>query len=88
MTDRAIEQLRALEVRSRQGGGPARIERQHAKGKYTARERLEILLDPGTFQEVDAFVRQSTDAVLGDSVVTGWGEVEGRPIYVLSLIHI
>ena len=84
MTDRAIEELRALEISSRQGGGPARIERQHAKGKHTARERLEILLDPGTFQEIDAFARQGTDGVLGDSVVTGWGEVEGRPIYVYA----
>ncbi len=84
MTSKTIERLRALEARSRQGGGPDRIERQHAKGKYTARERLEILLDPGTFQEIDAFARQSTDDAPGDSVVTGWGEVAGRPIYLFA----
>jgi len=84
VTERAIEELRELEIRSRQGGGPARIEQQHAKGKYTARERLEILLDPGTFQEIDAFARQGTEGVMGDSVVTGFGEVEGRPIYVYA----
>jgi acetyl-CoA carboxylase carboxyltransferase component len=84
MTDKAIEHLRALEARSRLGGGPDRIQRQHAKGKYTARERLEILLDPGTFQEIDAFSLSDPDAVPGDSVITGWGEVEGRSIYVYA----
>lgn len=84
MTDIAIERLRNLEAQARLGGGPKRIERQHAKGKYTARERLEILLDPGTFQELDAFARRDEDDALGDSVVTGWGEVEGRTIYVFA----
>ncbi|MGD8904340.1 MAG: acyl-CoA carboxylase subunit beta [Anaerolineae bacterium] len=84
MTTGAIEQLRALEAESRQGGGPARIERQHAKGKYTARERLELLLDPGTFQEIDAFAQAGDDAVPGDSVITGWGEVRGRPVYLYA----
>ena len=84
MTNNAIEHLRALEIQSRQGGGPARIERQHAKGKYTARERLEILLDPGTFQEIGAFSLADQDGALGDSVVTGWGEVNGRPIYLFA----
>ncbi len=84
MTGSTIERLRALETRSRQGGGPDRIEAQHAKGKYTARERLEILLDPGTFQEIDAFARLGTDDTPGDSVVTGWGEVAGRPIYLFA----
>ena len=84
MTNNAIEHLRALEIQSRQGGGPARIEQQHAKGKYTARERLEILLDPGTFQEIGAFSLADQDGALGDSVVTGWGEVNGRPIYLFA----
>jgi len=84
MTSSAIEHLRSLEIESRQGGGLDRIERQHDKGKYTARERLEILLDPGTFQEIDAFSLADQDGVLGDSVVTGWGEVDGRPIYVFA----
>jgi acetyl-CoA carboxylase carboxyltransferase component len=88
----AIEQLQDLEAQSRLGGGKARIERQHARGKYTARERLEMLLDPGTFQEIDALARRELDQVgrsggtphLGDSVVTGWGNIDGRPIYVFA----
>jgi acetyl-CoA carboxylase carboxyltransferase component len=79
-----MERLRGWEAQARQGGGPARIERQHAKGKYTARERLRILLDPGTFQELDAFARQGDGDSPGDSVITGWGEVAGRPVYVYA----
>jgi acetyl-CoA carboxylase carboxyltransferase component len=66
------------------GGGLARVERQHAKGKYTARERLGLLVDPGSFQELEAFARQGQDDFLGDSVVTGWAEIEGRPAYVYA----
>ncbi len=84
MSRAAIERLREMEARARAGGGPARVERQHARGKYTARERLEILLDPGTFQEIDAFVREREDDAPGDSVVTGWGEIDGRPAYVFA----
>lgn len=84
MTSSAISRLRKLETESRLGGGTARIERQHDSGKYTARERLEILLDPGSFQEIDAFARQEETGALGDSVVTGWGEVGGRPVYVYA----
>jgi acetyl-CoA carboxylase carboxyltransferase component len=80
----AIERLRELEALGRLGGGTKRIEQQHARAKYTARERLELLLDPGTFQELDAFARQDDGDVLGDSVVTGWGKVAGRPIYVFA----
>jgi acetyl-CoA carboxylase carboxyltransferase component len=80
----AIRQLQDLEAQARLGGGPARIKQQHAKGKYTARERLEVLLDPGTFQELDAFATQDKGDALGDSVVTGWGRVEGRPVYVYA----
>jgi acetyl-CoA carboxylase carboxyltransferase component len=80
----AIRRLQDVEAQARLGGGPARIKQQHAKGKYTARERLEVLLDPGTFQEIDAFARQDKGGVLGDSVVTGWGNVEGRPVYVYA----
>jgi acetyl-CoA carboxylase carboxyltransferase component len=76
--------LRELEVQARLGGGPERIERQHARGKYTARERLAFLLDPGTFHEIDAFARQEEGDPPGDSVVTGHGLVEGRPIYLFS----
>jgi acetyl-CoA carboxylase carboxyltransferase component len=84
MNQKTIERLRELETQARQGGGSKRIEQQHARGKYTARERLEILLDPGTFQELDAFVRQNADDALGDSVVTGWGQIGGRVVYVYA----
>ncbi len=84
MNSAAITKLRELEARARLGGGTGRIERQHAKGKHTARERLELLLDPGTFQEIDSFARQETEDALGDSVVTGWGEIEGRPVYTFA----
>ncbi len=91
--DPNIERLRAMRKRSQEGGGARRIETQHKKGKLTARERLEILLDPSSFHEIDAFVVQretnfGMDApekkFLGDSVVTGWGTIEGRLVYVFS----
>ncbi len=95
MTERdpKIEALRARREEGRLGGGLQRIERQHKEGKLTARERLDILLDPGSFREVDAFAVQRArdfdmDApdkqFLGDSVVTGWGTVDGRLVYVFS----
>ena len=83
-----IEQLRALRDQSRIGGGEERIQRQHDAGRNTARERLDILLDPGSFREIDAFVtHRSRDfgldkqRYLGDSVVIGWGTVNGRLVY-------
>jgi acetyl-CoA carboxylase carboxyltransferase component len=86
-----IERLQHLRTESRLGGGTARIEQQHAKGKLTARERLELLLDPGSFVEFDAFVtHRSSDfgldrqRVLGDGVVTGHGLIEGRLVFVFS----
>ncbi len=86
-----LEQLREKRAQSQQGGGEARIQRQHDKGKKTARERLDILLDPGTFHEVDAFVHHHNNKFgldrnkpLGDSVVTGWGTIDGRLVYVYS----
>ena len=73
------------------GGGQERIDTQHKKGRLTARERLELLLDKGSFREVDAFVvHRSTDFELdkqifpGDSVVTGWGTIDARLVYVFS----
>src|SRR6478735_4459086 len=73
------------------GGGDARIEAQHKKGKLTARERIELLVDPGTFEEIGKFVtHQCTDFglenehYLGDGVVTGYGKVNGRLIYLYS----
>ena len=73
-----LNQLKTRRLEARQGGGQARIDKQHAKGKLTARERLEILLDPGSFEEFDMFVtHRSTDFGMdkthfaGDGVVTG-----------------
>ena len=83
-----LEQRRAA---ARVGGGQRRIEAQHAKGKLTARERLEVLLDPGSFEEFDMFVEhRSTDfgmenqKIPGDGVVTGHGTVNGRLVFVFS----
>ena len=73
------------------GGGQKRIEAQHGRGKMTARERIEYLLDPGSFVELDAFVTHDcTDfgmadkKILGDGVVTGFGTIEGRTVYLFS----
>lgn len=89
--DPRILELRQMRERATQGGGPERIERQHAKGKLTARERLDILLDPGTFNELEPFITSqgdemgmTTDGYLGDGVVTGYGQIEGRTVYVYA----
>jgi len=85
------QHLREQKGRSRLGGGPERIEAQHKKGRLTARERIDLLLDKGSFREVDAFVQHRThdfdldrQKYMSDSVVTGWGTVEGRLVYVFS----
>jgi acetyl-CoA carboxylase carboxyltransferase component len=90
-TDPKIEHLRQLREQAKLGGGQRRIDAQHAKGKLTARERLELLMDPGSFRELDMFVTHRTvgfgieeKKFLGDSVVTGWGTIEGRLVYVFS----
>lgn len=89
--DPKLAKLHDMQAQARLGGGQDRIDRQHAKGKLTARERIEALLDPGTFREIDPFVTHRTvgfgmeeQRILGDSVVTGWGKIAGRPIYVFS----
>jgi acetyl-CoA carboxylase carboxyltransferase component len=89
--DSKIERLNELREQAQMGGGQERIDKQHAKGKMTARERLEKLLDPGSFREIDMFVthRATTFGMdekkfLGDSVVTGWGTVNGRLAYVFA----
>ena len=89
-TDRLAE-LEAYKEKSRLGGGEKRIEAQHKRGKLTARERLNILLDEGTFDEIDSLVtHRSSEFGLdkqqyyGDSVVTGYGKIDGRPVYVFS----
>ncbi|MHB1417520.1 MAG: acyl-CoA carboxylase subunit beta [Chloroflexota bacterium] len=86
-----ITELQTLRERAVEGGGAKRIEQQHGKGKMTARERIAALLDQGTFEELDPFVvHRCTDfglaeqQYLGDSVVTGFGKVEGRPVYLYS----
>jgi len=89
--DSKIEKLNAMRGNSRLGGGESRIESQHKRGKKTARERIDLLLDLGSFREVDAFAVHRTHdfglderKFLADSVVTGWGTVEGRLVYVFS----
>jgi propionyl-CoA carboxylase beta chain len=86
-----LELLQQKRAESEQGGGADRIATQHQKGKMTARERLEVLLDPGSFVELDRFVtHRATDfgladqKVLGDGVVTGWGRIDARLVYVYS----
>jgi propionyl-CoA carboxylase beta chain len=80
-----------MRAQARLGGGQQRIDKQHAQGKLTARERAERLLDPGTFRELDMFATHRTvgfgienQKYLGDSVVTGWGKIDGRLVYVFS----
>jgi acetyl-CoA carboxylase carboxyltransferase component len=92
MTDNPkIQRLRQLKSESRKGGGVERIEAQHKRGRMTARERIDLLLDRGSFREIDAFVEHRTtdfglekQKYLGDSVVTGWGTIDGRLVYVFS----
>ena len=86
-----IEHLRQLKEQSLQGGGEDRIAKHKAKGKMTARERIDVLLDPGSFREIDALMvhrehnfGMANNKVLGDSVVTGWGTIDSRLVYVFS----
>ena len=86
-----LSRLARMRAESLLGGGPTRIERQHASGKLTARERLDLLLDPGSFVELDAFVtHRSNDfgladqRFLGDGVVTGHGTIDGRLVFIFS----
>src|SRR3954471_11132702 len=85
------EKLAALDAQAELGGGQERIEKQHQEGKLTARERIDLLLDPGTFIELDKFKTHRADdfgmsakKILGDGVVTGYGMVEGRQIFVFA----
>src|SRR5262249_32166378 len=86
-----LARLDALNAKALQGGGADRIAKQHEGGKLTARERVDLLLDPGTFVEVGRFVtHRCTDfgmesqKVLGDGVVTGYGTVDGRKVFVFA----
>ncbi len=86
-----LEQLDSRRANARLGGGEARIAAQHKRGKLTARERIDLLLDNGSFEEFDMFVQhRCTDfgmektKVPGDGVVTGWGTVNGRTVFVYA----
>jgi propionyl-CoA carboxylase beta chain len=86
-----LEELEVRREKARAGGGPKRIEAQHSRGKLTARERLDLLLDEGSFEEFDMYVEhRCTDfgmegnKVPGDGVVTGWGTINGRVTYVFA----
>ncbi|HEY7766010.1 MAG TPA: acyl-CoA carboxylase subunit beta [Aestuariivirgaceae bacterium] len=86
-----LEQLEKRRANARAGGGQKRIDAQHARGKLTARERLDLLLDEGSFEEFDMFVEHrctefgmDRQKIPGDGVVTGWGTVNGRLVYVFA----
>ena len=86
-----LDRLEKRRAEARLGGGDKRIEAQHKRGKLTARERIELLLDKGSFEEFDMFVEhRSTDfgmekqKIPGDGVVTGWGTINGRTVYLFS----
>jgi propionyl-CoA carboxylase beta chain len=94
--ERVTHERRAAELERRRaqaqaGGGPERVAKLHAQGRLSARERLALLLDPGTFQELGVFVTHRSDdptihdrKITGDGVVAGWGGVDGRPVYVFA----
>jgi acetyl-CoA carboxylase carboxyltransferase component len=91
MANSKVEELRRLRALSQKGGGEERIEKQREAGKMTAHARIELLLDKGSFREIDAFVmHRETNfgmwdrRIPGDSVVTGWGTIDGRLVYVFS----
>ncbi len=91
MSNDILELLEQKREQARLGGGQRRIDNQHKKGKLTARERIDLLLDEGSFEEWDMFVEHRCNdfgmedqRVPGDGVVTGWGTIEGRPVYVFS----
>ncbi|MEL6575516.1 MAG: carboxyl transferase domain-containing protein, partial [Pseudomonadota bacterium] len=86
-----LEQLETRRAEARLGGGQKRIDAQHARGKLSARERIEVLLDEGSFEEFDMFVsHRCTEFGMegttfpGDGVITGWGTINGRQVYVFS----
>jgi acetyl-CoA carboxylase carboxyltransferase component len=89
--DPRIDELRKIREQARLGGGIERINLQHSKGKLTARERLDLLLDPGTFNELEPFITHqgdelgiATDKFMGDGVVTGYGQINGRTVYIYA----
>jgi propionyl-CoA carboxylase beta chain len=89
--DPKLEKLYRLKSEAKLGGGQKRIDAQHQKGKLTARERIDLLLDEGSFEEMDMFVRHrctdfglDKESYLGDGVVTGFGTIDGRLVFVFS----
>src|SRR6476646_7171370 len=85
------ETLAELERRAEEGGGAERLRRQHEAGKLTARERIDLLFDPGTFEELDKLVTprcrdfgMADEVIPGDGVVAGHGRVDGRPVYAFA----
>jgi len=91
MKDDPFEKLHEMRENAKLGGGKKRIERQHEKGKLTARERINRLLDPDSFVELDEFVVHREDKfgmdekkILGDGVITGYGTIDGRKVFVFS----
>ncbi len=91
MSNKAFDKLSQLNQAALLGGGPKRIDAQHSKGKLTARERLELLLDEGSFEEIGKLVTHRSTQFglekqkpLGDGVVTGYGKIHGRLVYVFS----
>ena len=86
-----VERLDKRRAEARLGGGEKRIEAQHKRGKLTARERIELFLDKGSFEEFDMFVEHRSiefgmekSKIPGDGVVTGWGTVNGRTVFLFS----
>ena len=86
-----VKELIALREQARLGGGEKRIESQRKKGKYTARERIAMLLDEGSFEEFDMFVQHrctnfgiEKTKYLGDGIVTGYGTIDGRLVYIYA----
>jgi len=89
--DPRILELRRVRAKALEGGGEDRIKKQKAKGKLTARERVELLLDPGTFNEIEPFITHQgdemnllTERFYGDGVITGYGQISGRTVYLYS----
>ncbi|MFZ0389650.1 MAG: carboxyl transferase domain-containing protein, partial [Calditrichia bacterium] len=89
--EKRLQKLFEMRQQARLGGGEKRIEKMHSQGKLTARERIEILLDEGSFEEFDMFKEhRNTDfgmekkKIPGDGVVTGYGTIDGRLIYVFA----
>src|SRR4026208_822020 len=87
----SLDRLEKRGGEARLGGGETRIEAQHKRGKLTARERIELILDKGSFEEFDMFVQHRSNEfgmektkIPGDGVVTGWGTVNGRAVYVFA----